>query len=332
MRYGVLFLSVAGGCTSRASDIRYVEPAGLEPLQDREETEGSESWTDPDEPTGTDSTATTTDDTSTSTTDTGATTTTSGVVEACYPGADGSYATCLEVVELSPTPADYVYPPPLSGSAQYAAPVRYLVLADHATDLQLAANFVMDEVAQEYKGDYAVVQPHAIQRLQDLRDVLGPLIVNSGYRNPAYNASVGGASSSRHMYGDAFDLDPVNVTLDELEDACYAHGASYVGVYTTHRHCDWRDDPLDAAFYGGTRSAPLVTEQPVHDAWIERIGAVLEAPAEGWDCGEPLREWTAYDADGNVIEAVTAASYLPPPDAVEVEVVVGRAVTTSIEI
>jgi len=34
----------------------------------------------------------------------------------------------------------------------------------------------------------------------------GPRIINSGYRNPAHNAAVGGAPQSRHVYGDAADF------------------------------------------------------------------------------------------------------------------------------
>lgn len=43
--------------------------------------------------------------------------------------------------------------------------------------------------------------------LQALRDWLGkPIIVNSGYRSPAVNKAVGGASNSSHMYGLAADI------------------------------------------------------------------------------------------------------------------------------
>lgn len=34
-----------------------------------------------------------------------------------------------------------------------------------------------------------------------------PLMVNSGYRSPAVNKAVGGASSSQHVKGEALDLD-----------------------------------------------------------------------------------------------------------------------------
>ena len=45
--------------------------------------------------------------------------------------------------------------------------------------------------------------------LQPLRDKLGmPIIINSGYRNPAYNASVGGVKNSQHLTGCAADIRP----------------------------------------------------------------------------------------------------------------------------
>ncbi|MYY02033.1 peptidase M15 [Streptomyces sp. SID4913] len=45
-------------------------------------------------------------------------------------------------------------------------------------------------------------------KLEALRHALGdrPINVNSGFRSASCNSSVGGASNSRHMYGDAADL------------------------------------------------------------------------------------------------------------------------------
>ncbi len=251
-----------------------------------------------------------------------------GVV--CYLGPDSAYDVCADVAEIPDLPAEYDYPPPLSGSTQYLAPERYLVLGEVDPQLAVAPNFVLEELAQEYKGPYGVVQSHAVARLQELRDELGALVINSGYRNPDYNAGVGGASSSRHMYGDAFDIDPVSATLGQLADACEENGAGFVGVYATHIHCDWRDDPLDASFYPSGRSAVTQTVQPDLAAEIGWRGAVLQAPATGWDEGEPLREWTAFDADGDVIHQAVGETYTPPAEAVEVQVVVGRAVEVSL--
>ncbi|MEO0601653.1 MAG: D-Ala-D-Ala carboxypeptidase family metallohydrolase [Myxococcota bacterium] len=266
-------------------------------------------------------------------------------VEACYPGENGNGRTCFTLTEADRIgDSAYDYPSPLDNSVQYSAPARYLDLDRINLGRLIASNFAIGEIAQPAKGRYAVVQAHAIERLQDLRDELGALRVNSGYRSPGYNDSIpGSATYSRHQFGDAFDLDPLETDLDALEAACNANGASYVGVYVTHRHCDWREATLDEAFYGtefeGTNSdvpldiASVRTLRPATDAWIEPVdgarGLELAAPAVGWDEGEPLREWTAYDARGYIIDEQTSTTYVPPVHAVEVEVEVGRDVVRS---
>lgn len=60
--------------------------------------------------------------------------------------------------------------------------------------------------------------------LDKWRELIGlAQTVNSGYRNPSHNASVGGAAQSRHMYGDAVDLRNVARTEAEYWDkACKA--------------------------------------------------------------------------------------------------------------
>jgi hypothetical protein len=245
--------------------------------------------------------------------------------EICYLGADRNSTTCLDAEPVSPLPTDYEYPAPLNGSSQYREPEVYLDLTKVDSSLKLAPNFAMDELAQDWKGRYAVVQPHAVDRLQDLRDELGPLVVNSGYRNPDYNASVGGATHSRHMYGDAFDLDPVDVSLSTLAETCEDHSAGYVGVYETHIHCDWRDDKMDDDFFGASwRSA--FTNVVELDAEIVSDDGNYEAPAWGWDEGEPLREWTAIGYNGEVLITHIGRTFQPPPGTKGVEVVVGRAV------
>ena len=242
----------------------------------------------------------------------------------CYPGADEAWDTCLEVVAWDAAwGSDYDYPDPYNGSSQYVAPLYFLDLKYADPGLALAPNFVLDEFMQEWKGRFAVYQPHAVQRMQDIRDrVGGPVTVNSGYRNVTYNDSVGGAEYSRHIYGDACDFKSSGASLGALGEMCEDLGAGYVGYYDSHVHCDWRDDPLEEAFYEAGRSA---AQHPV----VERsarlvLGSVLRAPAEGWDEGEPLREWRAWDASGALLVEATGRSFDPPDGAVEVEVAVGR--------
>lgn len=76
----------------------------------------------------------------------------------------------------------------------------------------------------------------------------GPRTANSAYRNPSHNARVGGASQSRHMFGDAADLRNVSGTTREynamVSAARRAH-ADYIEPPTLAcriacAHADWR--------------------------------------------------------------------------------------------
>lgn len=68
--------------------------------------------------------------------------------------------------------------------------------------------------------------------LDDWRSLLGgPQTVNSGYRDPAHNHSIGGAVDSRHMLGDAIDLANATRSHDEyVTKACNA-SASYSNTH-----------------------------------------------------------------------------------------------------
>ena len=44
--------------------------------------------------------------------------------------------------------------------------------------------------------------------MEHARQVVGPIIINSGYRNPRVNALVGGVKNSQHLLGQAADIRP----------------------------------------------------------------------------------------------------------------------------
>jgi hypothetical protein len=44
--------------------------------------------------------------------------------------------------------------------------------------------------------------------LEPARREVGPIIINSGFRNPRVNALVGGVNNSQHLYGQAADIRP----------------------------------------------------------------------------------------------------------------------------
>jgi len=248
--------------------------------------------------------------------------------EVCFPGADESYDTCFTLHAIDPDapPAGYEYPDALGGDPNYRRPIAFIDLEELDGSTNVAPNFRLDELAQAYKGRWAIVQPHAVESLQALRDAAGPLNVNSGYRSPDYNAQVDGAGYSRHMYGDGFDLDPTSVSIDQLESLCEGEGGILV-EYETHVHCDWRLDDVAIEFFGPPDAAAPIA--PAFAATIERDGTRFSAPVEGFDEGEPVRHWIARAADGRVLAVAVGRSFVAPPDTARVDVTVGRRVSAS---
>jgi hypothetical protein len=108
------------------------------------------------------------------------------------------------------------------------------------------------------KGRWGLISSIALDLFNSLRKAVNaPLIVNSAFRSPARNASVeGSATWSRHMYGDAFDFYSTKKSLRDLKKMCQRFGASFIQVYSTHIHCDWRDSLKDPDFFGPDQVLP----------------------------------------------------------------------------
>ena len=78
-------------------------------------------------------------------------------------------------------------------------------------------------------------------KLEELRELTGALIINSGYRCPTHNKNVGGASRSQHLKGTAADLRGVNMKPNQVHrhaDKIFSNGG--VGKYKTFTHVDVR--------------------------------------------------------------------------------------------
>jgi hypothetical protein len=244
--------------------------------------------------------------------------------QVCYSGADGQGTTCLPIVSGDP----YTYPSPLDDN--YREPIAWLDVEAIDLSTPVAPNFRLSEFAAPHKGQFQVVQPHAVEKLQRVRNQVGALTVNSGYRSPTYNAQVGGATRSRHMYGDAFDV-VGSVGQQTLMNACSAQGAGYVAKYASgHVHCDWRNDPVDPLFYGSLAAVegelrPLYTVEDLAARVVELPDGRLSVEAEGYDAeeGPLLNEWLAFDAAGEPLAESTDLAFTPPPGTATVTVIVG---------
>jgi len=176
--------------------------------------------------------------------------------DACFLGPERDGSVCLPARPLpEPVPADQVFPSECEASygAAYRPPSRYLDLEELDGGLRLAPELTLADVAAASETDrYMVFQPHALARLQDIWDRIGPLQLVGTYRSPGWNASLPGrAGCSRHMYGDAIDIIPLEASVSDLDATCRQLSASFVKTYPQYGfvHCDWRDVPLDASLF-----------------------------------------------------------------------------------
>ena len=113
-------------------------------------------------------------------------------------------------------------------------------------DVQLSKNFKLNEFL--YSGDKEEPNPEAIislyllaQKLQILRDTVGPITINSGYRGLNHNASVGGSANSYHKTGDAADIkfDFKRHSRNSMTNLLQKIGFTNVNFYWTKDRKSW---------------------------------------------------------------------------------------------
>ena len=83
-------------------------------------------------------------------------------------------------------------------------------------DTRLSSHFRLGEFLNlgKYPDNIPTMQHVAnmtygcLMLLEPARQVVGPIIINSGYRNPRVNALVGGVKNSQHLLGQAADIRP----------------------------------------------------------------------------------------------------------------------------
>lgn len=83
--------------------------------------------------------------------------------------------------------------------------------------------------------------------LEQVRALLGkPVMINSAYRSPAVNASVGGKPTSQHCKGQAADFRVPSMTPDEVVRAIKASNISYdqlIREFDSWTHLSFSDKP-----------------------------------------------------------------------------------------
>jgi len=254
--------------------------------------------------------------------------------ELCFLGPDRQGNACIPLGAFyASLPLGYDYPPSVSADGHDRPPIGMLDIDAVDASMAMAPNFALDELAQTSVGRWAVIQPHAVERLQAMRDEAGSIAVVTGYLSPSENADRGGELYARHQYGDGFDLQPNATGLSQLADLCADQGGEAV-QFESHLHCQFSAVPLDEDLFGPPpgAEAPAIDQLASLDAWIERDGVEFWAPALGFVEGQPRRQWTARDEQGAVIGGGEGQRFDAPPGAVTVDVLVGGRVARSIAV
>ncbi|MDA0710525.1 MAG: D-Ala-D-Ala carboxypeptidase family metallohydrolase [bacterium] len=114
-----------------------------------------------------------------------------------------------ELTVTYPTPAGNPFG---SGFTGHYERVGFFIDLDRApVGERISENFRLSEFVAptlERGGRLAYVDAQMAQHVQTIRSGLGrPLILTSAFRSPIHNQSAGGATFSRHIYGDAVDID-----------------------------------------------------------------------------------------------------------------------------
>lgn len=101
-------------------------------------------------------------------------------------------------------------------------------------DTYLSKNFKVREFACNDGSDKILIDLELVAILQNIRDHFGaPITITSAYRNPTYNAQIGGASNSYHTKGMAADISVSGVSPNEVAKYAETIGVRGIGRYST---------------------------------------------------------------------------------------------------
>lgn len=125
--------------------------------------------------------------------------------------------------------------------------------------VQLSENFVSTEFdckCKEYCST-TEIDSKLIEYLQKIREHFGEaVIINSAYRCEKHNKSIGGASKSKHLFGQAADIKVSNVSPLKVAQYAESIGIKGIGRYSNFVHIDTRENKF---FWYGNEQKPVST-------------------------------------------------------------------------
>lgn len=90
--------------------------------------------------------------------------------------------------------------------------------------------FTVNELECRGTGECHMQEDFMSMLVNIRREIDRPLIVSSGYRSPAHNARIGGASNSPHIHGRAVDIVCMGTVAYNLICISLKHGMTGIGV------------------------------------------------------------------------------------------------------
>jgi len=106
-------------------------------------------------------------------------------------------------------------------------------------------HFTAKEMACKDGSEELLCSPLLLELLEEIRDHFKkPVIINSGYRTPSWNAKVGGAGNSYHCKGMAADIHIKGISTDLIAKYASELMEDYGGVirYGNFVHIDVRTE------------------------------------------------------------------------------------------
>lgn len=118
-----------------------------------------------------------------------------------------------------------------------------------------------------------------VEYLQKIRDHFGKAVsISSAYRCEKHNKKIGGATKSKHMFGQAADIKVSGIKPIEVAKYAESLGCLGIGHYDTFVHIDTRttkffwysDAQIPRSTFGGTLvKEPVVEKPPVVEEEID---------------------------------------------------------------
>lgn len=124
-------------------------------------------------------------------------------------------------------------------SNQEESEVEWFSLGLHGASMDLSDNFKLGEFACGDGDDVVKVHPALVCLLQEVRNHFGSSVtINSAYRTPSYNESIGGAKKSKHVLGMAADIVVRGISPQVVAQWCEDEEVGGVGRYKNFTHID----------------------------------------------------------------------------------------------